>query len=41
MKVAESLSISGTPSIVLDNGDLIPGYVPPAHLAALLDGKGS
>jgi thiol:disulfide interchange protein DsbC len=41
MKVAESLSISGTPSIVLDNGDLIPGYVPPAHLAAMLDGKSS
>jgi thiol:disulfide interchange protein DsbC len=41
MKVAESLGISGTPAIVLDNGDLIPGYVPPRRLAAILDGKSS
>jgi thiol:disulfide interchange protein DsbC len=41
MEVAESLGISGTPAIVLGNGDLIPGYVPPGRLAAILDGKSS
>jgi thiol:disulfide interchange protein DsbC len=41
MKVGESLGISGTPTIVLENGDLIPGYVPPKRLEALLERKAS
>jgi thiol:disulfide interchange protein DsbC len=41
MKVGESLGVSGTPAIILENGDMLPGYVPPKRLAAILDGKKS
>lgn len=36
MELGELLGVSGTPAIVLDNGDLVPGYVPPKRLAAML-----
>ena len=36
MELGELLGINGTPAIVLENGDLVPGYVPPKRLAALL-----
>jgi len=36
MELGELLGINGTPAIVLDSGDLVPGYVPPKRLAALL-----
>jgi thiol:disulfide interchange protein DsbC len=39
MELGELLGINGTPAIVLDSGDLVPGYVPPKRLAALLKGN--
>lgn len=33
------VGISGTPALVLDSGELIPGYIPPARLKQLLDSK--
>jgi len=39
MALGEMLGISGTPAIVLDNGDMVPGYVPPKRLAAMLKGN--
>lgn len=35
-KLGEDLGVHGTPAMVLPNGDLFPGYVPPTQLAALL-----
>ena len=37
MELGELLGIRGTPAIVLDNGEMIPGYVEPKKLAALLE----
>ena len=37
LALVDKLGISGTPTLVLENGQLIPGYVPAARLAALLD----
>ncbi len=37
MALGELLSIRGTPAIVLENGEMIPGYVEPKRLATLLD----
>lgn len=37
MKVAEQLGISGTPTLLLEDGTLLPGYVPPERLAKALD----
>jgi thiol:disulfide interchange protein DsbC len=37
-RLGESLGVSGTPSIVLEDGQLLPGYVPPKRLAAYLGG---
>ena len=34
------VGVSGTPALVLENGELIPGYVPPKRLRQLLDSKG-
>ncbi len=28
--------VHGTPAIVLENGEMLPGYLPPAQLAAHL-----
>ncbi len=39
MKLGELLGISGTPAIVLENGDMVPGYVPAKRLAALLEAQ--
>jgi thiol:disulfide interchange protein DsbC len=41
MKLGEKFGIAGTPAIVLDNGELLPGYVPPKRMAALLKASGS
>ncbi len=38
-RLGERLGISGTPTIYLENGRKIPGYVPPAQLLALIAGK--
>jgi thiol:disulfide interchange protein DsbC len=37
MNLGELLGIQGTPAIVLDNGELLPGYVPANRLAQVLD----
>jgi thiol:disulfide interchange protein DsbC len=39
MELGELLGISGTPAIVLENGDMVPGYVPAKRLAAILESK--
>ena len=36
-ELGELLGIRGTPAIVLEDGQMIPGYVEPKRLAALLD----
>lgn len=33
------IGVRGTPTIVLENGSVLPGYVPAAQLAKLLDGE--
>ena len=37
MKLAEQFSVSGTPTIVMENGEVVPGYVPAARLSRMLD----
>jgi thiol:disulfide interchange protein DsbC len=39
MALVEKLGISGTPAIVLEDGTMVPGYVPAARLLAVLEGK--
>ncbi len=34
------VGVSGTPALVLENGELIPGYIPPTRLRQLLDSRG-
>jgi thiol:disulfide interchange protein DsbC len=36
MDLGAEFGIQGTPAIVLDNGKMLPGYVPPPHLMAQL-----
>jgi len=36
MDLGRLLSIRGTPALVLQDGEILPGYVPPAQLAAAL-----
>ena len=36
MQLGAEVGIQGTPAIVLDSGEMIPGYVPPPHLLAQL-----
>jgi thiol:disulfide interchange protein DsbC len=38
-ELGQRLGVRGTPSMILDNGEMVPGYVPPAQLAQMLDGK--
>lgn len=35
--LGQQLGVSGTPSIILEDGTLVPGYVPPGRLKQLLD----
>jgi len=37
MKLAEQFGVSGTPTIVFNNGDVVPGYVPAARLSRMLE----
>lgn len=37
MKLAEQFGVSGTPTIVMENGEVVPGYVPAARLFKMLD----
>jgi len=39
MRLGESMGVTGTPAIVLEDGELVPGYIPPARLADFLDAK--
>ena len=36
-KMGNMIGVRGTPALVLETGQLVPGYVPPARLAAILD----
>lgn len=38
-ELAQTSGISGTPAIILDNGNVVPGYVPAEKLLAMLDEK--
>lgn len=39
MALGESLGITGTPTMVLESGEILPGYVPARKLRKLLDAK--
>lgn len=40
-ELGQKLGVRGTPSMVLEDGEMLPGYVPPTQLAQLLaEGKG-
>ncbi|PIE20763.1 MAG: protein-disulfide isomerase [Neptuniibacter caesariensis] len=36
MKLGQAMGVTGTPALVLDDGKLVPGYVPAKKLAAML-----
>jgi thiol:disulfide interchange protein DsbC len=38
-QLGEDVGVRGTPAIVLENGEMLPGYLPPAQLAAHLKGN--
>ena len=40
-EAGQAIGVSGTPAMVLESGELIPGYVPPRELAARLEEGGS
>ena len=40
-EAGQAIGVTGTPAIVLESGELIPGYVPPQELASRLDEGGS
>ncbi len=37
MELGQMIGVSGTPAIVLENGDLVPGYRPASELAYILE----
>jgi thiol:disulfide interchange protein DsbC len=37
MELGESLGVAGTPAILLENGEMVPGYVPAKRLAGMLE----
>lgn len=39
MAAARAVGVSGTPSLILENGEMIPGYVEPKRLLKMLDNK--
>ncbi|CAK0761387.1 thiol:disulfide interchange protein DsbC [Gammaproteobacteria bacterium] len=39
MALGELLGVTGTPTIITDTGEILPGYVPAAPLAKLLNGE--
>jgi thiol:disulfide interchange protein DsbC len=41
MELGEMMGIRGTPAIVLDSGQMVPGYVEPKRLAAMLEQAGN
>ena len=38
-KLGKTLGIRGTPAIITESGDLIPGYIPPADLVGYFNGE--
>jgi thiol:disulfide interchange protein DsbC len=38
-ELGQKLGVRGTPSMILESGDMLPGYVPPAQLAQMLAEK--
>ncbi|RMG53994.1 MAG: DsbC family protein, partial [Gammaproteobacteria bacterium] len=36
-KLGQELGVTGTPAIITEQGDLIPGYIPPQRLRQILD----
>jgi thiol:disulfide interchange protein DsbC len=38
-ELGNDIGVRGTPAIVLENGEMLPGYLPPQQLAAHLKGK--
>lgn len=39
MATAREIGVTGTPTLVMENGEVIPGYVPPDRLIKILDEK--
>ena len=39
MMLGSLVGVSGTPALVLDDGQLVPGYVPPDRLIKVLDAR--
>jgi thiol:disulfide interchange protein DsbC len=37
MDLGQAVGLQGTPAIILDDGEMVPGYVPPEKLAKALD----
>ena len=37
MELGQELNLQGTPAIILDDGEMVPGYVPPEKLAQALE----
>ena len=40
-EIGRNIGVTGTPAIVLESGEIVPGYVPPQELARRLDERGS
>jgi thiol:disulfide interchange protein DsbC len=38
-EIGESIGVTGTPTLVMEDGNILPGYLPPDRLAAYLDSK--
>ena len=38
-KLGQAIGVQGTPSIVTEDGRMIPGYLPPQDLLNILDAK--
>jgi thiol:disulfide interchange protein DsbC len=39
--LGRQVGVTGTPALILENGQLVPGYVPAARLRAMLDAAGT
>ena len=39
-ELGQMLGVRGTPSIILENGEMVPGYVPASQLAQMLESGG-
>jgi len=37
LKLGEQMGVNGTPAILLDDGEMIPGYVPADRLIGILE----